>query len=149
MATPEQRRERVRQGSRRKRDLEGAAVTEAERAVAAGALEAFNAAAGTHYTLDAHSALILRRILERPELSADDHRAIVAAVFEEPWWTGHPGPRVIYGNAEQFERSIETWRSPGAPRRTAPKGHQSAGMANAHRLAERAREAVEEQEARA
>lgn len=110
MATPEQRRERVRQGSRRRRDLEGAEVTEAERAVAAAALEAFNAAAGTAYTLDVHLPLILGCVFEHPELTADDHRAIVAAVFREPWWTGHPGPQVIYGNAAVFERSVEIWR---------------------------------------
>jgi hypothetical protein len=113
--SPEERRERIRRGSRRRRDLEGAAVTEAERAIAAAALAAINAAAGTVYTLSAHLAMIVGRVFEHPELSADDHRAIVAAVFRAPWWTGIPGPQVIYGNAAQFERSIEMWRNPAPP----------------------------------
>lgn len=96
--------------------------------LAAAIIEAFNALAGTRYTVQAHYRPIVMRIREHPELSADDHGAIMAAAFADPWWerpgrNDRPGPEVVYGKQAQFERSIETWRasagstSPAAPRR--------------------------------
>lgn len=114
--TPELRRDRIKRGSKRLRDLEGAAVTEEERALATEALAAFNATFGTRYALEAHLSLLLGRIFEHPELGAEEHRQIIAAVFREPWWSGRPGLAVIYGNASQFERSLESWRSPASRR---------------------------------
>jgi hypothetical protein len=86
-------------------------VTDSEHALADEIIVAFNAAAGTAVTVAAHVTPVVGRIREKPELSAEDHRGIIAAVFAEPWWKGPPGPQVIYGNAAQFERSIEVWRA--------------------------------------
>lgn len=94
----------------------GKAVTDAEYSLTSEIVAAFNQAAGTAVTADAHLTPIVGRIREKPDLTAEDHRGIIAAVFAVPWWSGAPGPNVIYGNAAQFERSIETWRA--APKAT-------------------------------
>jgi hypothetical protein len=86
-------------------------VTSEEYAFAAEIIVAFNEAAGTKLTPEKHLTPVVGRIREMPDLTARDHRGIIAACFAVPWWSGAPGPGVIYGNAEQFERSIETWRA--------------------------------------
>lgn len=92
----------------------GKKVTGAEYALATEIIAAFNQAAGSQVTVDAHLSPVVGRIRQRPDLTAEDHRCIIASVFAVPWWSGAPGPAVIYGNAEIFERSLETWRA--APR---------------------------------
>lgn len=94
----------------------GKKVTEPEFTLAAEIADAFNAAAGTGYSARAHLTPIVGRIREHPDLDADAHRAIIAAVFAVPWWDGRPGPQVIYGSSAQFERSLETSRDPAAKR---------------------------------
>jgi DnaA N-terminal domain len=86
-------------------------VTDDEMALAEQIIAAFNAAAGTQVTTEAHLIPVVGRIREKADLTAEQHRAIIAAVFLDPWWKGPPGPQVIYGNAAQFERSIEMWRA--------------------------------------
>ncbi len=81
-------------------------VTETEYALASEIIAAFNEAAGSEFTVDAHLTPIVGRIREKPDLTADDHRQIIAGNFSDPWWKGAPGPEVIYGNAGQFERSM-------------------------------------------
>lgn len=103
------------ESGRPKSKVGGKSVTDAEYLLADAIIAAFNAAAGTSVTVAAHLTPIVGRIREKPDLTADDHRGIIAAVFAVPWWDGAPGPNVIYGNAAQFERSIETWRA--GPRR--------------------------------
>jgi hypothetical protein len=86
-------------------------ITAEERAIAAAVVAAFNDGAGTAYSVEAHLGLIVGRVFEHPRLCADDHRAIVAAVFRAPWWSGRPGIALIYGNGVQFERALDAWRS--------------------------------------
>jgi hypothetical protein len=92
------------------------AVTDDEYDLATEIVAAFNAAAGSGVTVDANLVPIVGRIREKSDLTAEDHRGIIAAVFAVPWWSGAAGPQVIYGNAAQFERSIETWRAAPAAR---------------------------------
>lgn len=93
-------------------------VTDAEHDLATAIVAAFNVKAGTQVTVDAHLTPIVGRIREKPNLTAADHRGIIAAVFAaDRWWKGPPSPSVIYGNAAQFERSIEVWRAAPAPLR--------------------------------
>lgn len=87
-------------------------VTEAELDLAAAVVSQFNSSAGTALSVDAHLTPIVMRIRERPDYTERQHRAIIEAVFAgEHWWTGPPTPRVIYGNAGQFEQSIELARA--------------------------------------
>lgn len=89
----------------------GVRVAPSEWRLAESALAAFNAAAGTRYTIAAHHVPIVGRIREHPELGAGDHIAVIAAAFAKPWWTDRPSPRVVYGNAAVFEAAIEQWRA--------------------------------------
>ena len=56
------------------------------------------------------SKIVLRH-REHPELSADDHAAIISVSLASPWWSGVPGPEVVYGNAALFERALESARA--------------------------------------
>jgi hypothetical protein len=107
----EQKKEKHTEGERPKSKVGGKPVTDAEYLLTDSIVAAFNAAAGTAVTTDAHLVPVVGRIREKPDLTADEHRAIIAAVFALPWWAGGASPAVIYGNAAQFERSIETWRA--------------------------------------
>lgn len=116
-------------GQPRKRvEVDRKPVTDREYLLATAIVDAFNLEAGTRVTVDAHLTPIVGRIREKPELSADDHREIIGAIFAgDRWWKGAPGPAIIYGNAEQFERAIETWRarstaSEAPPLRRVPDG---------------------------
>jgi DNA-binding MarR family transcriptional regulator len=91
-------------------------VTVAEYELAEQIVPAFNEVAGTSYTVDAHLAPIVGRIREHPDLSADDHRGIIAVAFADPYWSGPPSPAVIYGNGAIFEKSLEGWRKHGERR---------------------------------
>ncbi len=113
---------------RPKSKVGGKLVTDAEYLLADSIVAAFNEAAGTSVTVDAHLTPIVGRIREKPDLTGSDHRGIIAAVFAVPWWTGGASPAVIYGNAAQFERSIETWRA-------APAKLQVVGAAERGRMA--------------
>lgn len=99
------------EGERPAKKVNRKVVTDAEYALASTIIAAFNEAAGTDYTADAHLVPVVGRIREHPKLTAEQHTAIIAAAFRDPWWKGHPSPRVIYGNAEQFESSIEAGRA--------------------------------------
>lgn len=86
-------------------------VSDDEYSLATSVVAAFNETAGTSLSVDPHLTPIVGRIRERPALTAAQHRKIIEAVFAaEHWWTGPPSPRVIYGNAAQFEQSIEIAR---------------------------------------
>jgi hypothetical protein len=91
-------------------------VTEDEWDLASQVLAAFNEAAGSELTIEAHYTPIVGRIREKPALTIEHHRRIIAANFRKPWWEDRPTPRVIYGSAAQFEASIEKARG-DRPRR--------------------------------
>lgn len=87
-------------------------LTETELNIMATAIATFNEVAGTRYRVEPHRVLILRRILEHPELTAEDHRGIIIAAFQNPpEWKGHPSPgAVVYGSPKLWEYSIQRWR---------------------------------------
>lgn len=94
-------------------------VTDDEFALAAAVVSQFNSSAGTALSVEAHLTPIVARLREHPELTADDHRAVIAAVFAgEQWWTGTPSPRIIYGDAGRFEQAVEQAK---AAKRKPPK----------------------------
>lgn len=82
-------------------------VTDPHLELAEQVIDSFNETAHTSMTVGAHLSKIVMRLREHPELTADDHRRIIRASFAEPWWSGRPGPQVIYGNAACFEQAIE------------------------------------------
>lgn len=86
-------------------------VTSAERDLTDAILAEFNRQAGTSYrgAVD-HHRMIVGRIREAPELSQPEHARIIRAAFADAWWTGTPGPEVIYGKGSVFERAQETAR---------------------------------------
>lgn len=87
-------------------------VSEDELILAAAVVVSFNEIFGTALTVDPHLTPIVGRIREKPKLNADHHRMVIEAVFEgEHWWNGAPSLRIIYGNAAQFETSIELARA--------------------------------------
>lgn len=110
---------REKNGSVARAKVAGKVVTDAERETAAAVLAAFNEAADSAYTVDAHLTPLVGRIREHPDLDAEEHRRIIEANFADPWWSDRPGPQVIYGNRRQFERSIERAKVPVFGRRSA------------------------------
>lgn len=103
-------------------------VTDAEHSLATAIVAAFNEIAGTSLSVDAHLTPIVGRIRERPKADAAQHRTLIEAVFAgEHWWTGPPSPRVIYGNAGQFEQSIELARefAAGKSKKPDPLGDEA------------------------
>jgi hypothetical protein len=108
-------------------------VSEDELTLAAAVVSAFNEIAGTALSVEPHLTPIVGRIRERPQLTAAQHRRIIEAVFAgDHWWKGPPGPRIIYGNAAQFEQSIELARA-AAKKRTAPSFDVNAEMERVRR----------------
>lgn len=90
------------------RNVDRIPVTNDEVRFAAVILGDFNAQAGTRFTLATWGPKIIMRIREHPELGVAQHREVVAANLAAPWWRGRATPSVIYGSAEQFERSMAT-----------------------------------------
>lgn len=105
-------------------------VTEKEYELGSEIIEAFNAEAGSDYTFEAHFIPIVGRIREKPDLTADQHRAILAATFRAPWWEGHAGPEVVYGKASQFEKAMQALH----PNPVQRNRDEMAGIVNARRL---------------
>lgn len=86
-------------------------VTDSEFDLATAVVASFNTTAGTKLSVDPHLTPIVGRIRERPDLTAEHHAQLIEAVFAgDHWWTDPPGPRIIYGNAAQFEQSLEIAR---------------------------------------
>lgn len=92
--------------AREPRSVNRRRVTDAEHDLADQVLAAFNEAAGTSLAAAGHKRPIIGRIRERPDLTVDDHRQVIADNFASPWWSDRPGVEVIYGSAEQFERAL-------------------------------------------
>lgn len=89
-------------------------VTAEEYAQARAIVAAFNRIAGTRFDPDTYLIPVIGRIRKHPELTAAQHGQIIATAFDDPWWKSRPNPRVVYGNAEQFEACLEEWRSKGS-----------------------------------
>lgn len=94
-----------------KQHVDGKVVTDAEMATATKAIEEFNRVFGTALSVDPHLTGVIMRIREKPDYTDAHHRRIIEAVFAgDHWWKGSPGPRIIYGNATQFDQSIQMAR---------------------------------------
>jgi hypothetical protein len=90
-------------------------VTDDEEGRARWILICWNEHAGQALASKDWLAKIVMRIREHPELTAEDHEAIIAAALrpENAWWSGPPTPSVVYGNGAQFERAmVTTWAPP-------------------------------------
>lgn len=86
-------------------------VTPAERELAVGVLAEFNRQTGTRYASEDYLRSIIARHREYPKFDLAAHGRLIKAQLADPWWKGPPSPNVIYGNAAQFERSVETARA--------------------------------------
>lgn len=88
------------------------AVTDKEFTLAAQILAGFNEQAHTSYASKEWVSKAVMRIREHPEVTLEEHLAIIARSLADPWWRGNPNPSVIYGNAAQFERSLHRVNEP-------------------------------------
>ena len=86
--------------------VDGKPVTDEEYDLASEVLSAFNRIAGTRYSRAEVIGKIVMRIREQPKLNLAAHEEVIRAVLRRPWWKGDPGPQVVYGNAELFERNL-------------------------------------------
>lgn len=91
----------------------GKRVTEDEAGRSAAILHEWNEQTGQRLGGRTWRAKIILRLREHPELTDDDHAAIIHATLADPWWKGVPSPSVVYGNDATFERSIENARTRG------------------------------------
>jgi hypothetical protein len=84
------------------------AITAAEEEAGREILGRLTAALGRTRPLswEAHRVKIIGRLRAFPDLTVEDHFRIIDASFADPWWTGAPGPEVVYGNDAIFERSL-------------------------------------------
>lgn len=87
-------------------------VSEHEATVAARVLHGWNQETSQRLASADWLAKIVMRVREHPELTIDDHAAIIASTLNgKAWWSGPPTPSIIYGNGAQFERSMEQARA--------------------------------------
>lgn len=96
-------------------------VSEAEEGLAGAVLALWNERTRQRLASREWLAKVVMRIREHPELDLDDHERIIEAALSDPWWSGAPSISVVYGNATQFERSMEQERA-GTPARPARYG---------------------------
>jgi hypothetical protein len=88
------------------------AVTPAERELCDAILAEFNRQAGTRFSgAPDHRRAIVGRIREHRAIELRHHSRIIAVALADPWWSGPPGPQVIYGKAGVFEQAIERARA--------------------------------------
>lgn len=92
-------------------------VKDHEYETATQVLTAFNHIAGTRYQSSDWIAKVISRCREHPDLTPEQHEAVIRRAFADPWWTGPPSPSIVYGNAAVFEQSIHALTVGGAPGR--------------------------------
>lgn len=93
--------------------ISGKRVTPAEEEFAVAVLAVFNEISGRKFASKEAIGKIVLRHREHPELSVDQHRALIKVQFEHPWWKGDPSPSVIYGNGDVFDRAVNGVRGVG------------------------------------
>jgi hypothetical protein len=81
-------------------------VSAEEHDAARRVLDAFNATFATKFAAPDWRAKIIRRLREHADLDVAAHEAAITQNAQNPWWAGAASPSVIYGSAEQFERSL-------------------------------------------
>jgi AcrR family transcriptional regulator len=76
---------------------------EQEMAMVAAIVEECNRLWGKRFSPQAHADYIARRIRRFPDVTLDEHIAIVQRASANPWWRGEPSPRVIYSRDDLFD----------------------------------------------
>lgn len=120
----------------------GREVAEEEHQLTFSLIRAFAVEAQQRFTPENWIEFVVPCLRAHPELTENDHLAIIRANFREPWWEGPPTPAVIYSRVSVFERALALWRGGGPQKRK-----RSAGMDQAHRFAEMAEQAEAEERA--
>jgi hypothetical protein len=102
--------EKSRNGSRNARarawSVDRQTVTEEEEDQARAILASWNEQTGQALTARDWLRMIVMRIREHPELTPNNHAAVIEEALKYPWWSGLASPNVIYGNGAQFERQL-------------------------------------------
>lgn len=84
--------------------VDGTVTTGAELSLSVAILGHWNGATGQALRSKEWHRRIILRIREYPELTLEEHAALIDAALGDPWWRGAPKPDVVYGNGAQFER---------------------------------------------
>lgn len=93
------------------REVDRKQVSSSEALAAVAVLQEWNQQTSQALTSKDWIGKIILRQREHPELTEDDHAAIIASTLNgDRWWKGPPSPSLIYGNGAQFERSMEQAR---------------------------------------
>jgi hypothetical protein len=86
-------------------------------------VELFGEKTGRQYNPERYLDAILDRLEEHPEISDDEHAAIVTAAFADPWWSEEvPTPQVVWGTPTIFEQRLRQWQPLNGNGRPAAKG---------------------------
>jgi biotin operon repressor len=94
--------------------VDGKQVSRQEDSLAKAILGAFNRAFGKDFRGRDHYASIVMRIRERPDLTLEDHAALVVKVSSgERWWRGSPSPKIIYGTSKALDAALNRDESEG------------------------------------
>jgi len=99
-----------------RRQRRSSKFTAEEMAMVSAIVEECNVLWGKRFSPDAHANYIIRRIRKFPDVSLDEHLAIIRAATERPWWDGEPSPRVIYSRDDLFDSMRQSHGT--APRKT-------------------------------
>jgi hypothetical protein len=89
----------------------GRKVSDAERTLADEVLAEWNRQTGQSLRAPDWKSKIILRHREKPHLTAADHAVVIGVALADPWWQGPATPSVVYGNAAQFERTLEHVRA--------------------------------------
>lgn len=81
-------------------------ITRSEGEMCEALVEEFNRQAGTRFRPRAHCVPIIGRLREHPELSFEDHAAIIENELANPWGDLAPAICKVYGNERQFDSCL-------------------------------------------
>lgn len=88
-------------------------VTQAEAALARAIIAAFNAQFGTDFRGKDHYIDVIGRIRERPELTLDEHIALIERFSHTTWWKkngtktlSHPSVKHLYGSGRALDAAF-------------------------------------------
>lgn len=113
--------------------------TEGEQRLAFSIITAFSSMAQQRFNPDNWTDSVVACLRANPDLTEQDHLAIIRANFAKPWWKTPPSPAVLYSEPSTFDSAIAKWRGAG------PVSSGSAGIDQAEEFARMAREAEAEE----